>query len=140
MTYLWIKAFHIVAITTFVGGTLTEAVLLAAYPFTDMPPAQQRVAAGVIRKWDRAVTTPAMLLAWISGMRLALGGGWFSSAWLLIKLVFVLALSGLHGLQSGMLRRVAGDAGRLPRRALHLGPLILALVSIVTILVVIKPF
>lgn len=141
MTYLWLKAFHVAAALAFVGGTLAEAVLLAALTPGGTHSAQRRAAAGVAHRWGRRTTTPAMLLVWALAITLALRGGWFSSTWLPMKLVFVVALSGLHGMQSGVLRRLAGDAGRAPSKAQRfVGPLIVAMAAIVAVLVIVKPF
>jgi len=52
----------------------------------------------------------AILLVWALGLTLALQGHWFRSVWLPAKLVIVLALSAWHGVQSGVLRRLAGGA------------------------------
>ena len=59
----------------------------------------QRHAVSAVRAWDQWLTTPAMLLVWGLGLTLALSQGWFFSHWLQVKLVFVLALSALHGVQ-----------------------------------------
>lgn len=64
-----------------------------------------------IRRWDQAVTTPAMLLVWSFGLVVALSGGWLADGWLQAKLVLVVLLSALHGMQSGQLRRLNGGAG-----------------------------
>ena len=141
MIYLWLKALHLAAVMAFVGGLLSQAVFLAALGPADPPSQQQRPSARVVRRWSRGVTTPAMLLTWAFGLALALRGGWFSSLWLPAKLVFVVALSGLHGTQSGALRRLDGGGGRTPMSARHVaGPVILALTAAIAALVVIKPF
>lgn len=141
MTYLWLKALHVAAVLAFVGGTLAEAVFLAALTPTGMHSTRPYTAVDVVRRWSRWVTTPAMLLAWTLGLTLALRGGWFLSTWLPIKLVFVVLLSGLHGLQSGMLRRMAHDPGRTPSKAQRFnGPFIVAATAVIAVLAVLKPF
>ena len=123
MTYLWLKALHVAAALTFVGGTLADALALAG-------------GQSVSRRWSRTVTTPAMLLVWALGLTLALRGGWFSSRWLQVKLAFVVVLSGLHGVQSGLLRRMAG--GRQPPESWHLAaPAIVAMAVAIALLVVV---
>ena len=128
--YIWLKAFHVAAAITFVGGVLGAAVFLAAA----RPGCAE---AGAVHRWDRKVTTPAMLLAWALGLTLALMGGWFRGGWLFAKLAFVVALSGTHGMQSAKLRRLAGGvaAGRSPR----LAPLVVGSVVAIAVLVIVKP-
>ena len=141
MIYLWLKALHIAAVITFVGGLLSQAILLNALRPADPLSGQQRASVQGVRAWSRKVTTPAMLLTWALGLALALRGGWFSSLWLQAKLALVLALSGLHGMQSGALRRLDGGGDRTSTSARHVaGPVILALTAAIAALVVIKPF
>jgi len=64
--------------------------------------------------------------------------GWFSSPWLIIKLVIVVALSGLHGAQSGRLRR-AVQSGQNPILKGASVAIVLAMLVIAT-LAFVKPF
>lgn len=131
--YAWLKALHVASALTFVGGVLATSVFLTA---ADAESADITGAARVMRRWDQAVTTPAMLLVWGFGFTLALSGNWFGEVWLWAKLVFVIALSGIHGIQSGRLRRLAGGADVDPLRAV---PIILASILVIAILAVVKP-
>ncbi len=134
--YPWLKALHVAAAMTFAGGVLGASVYLTTLGAGDEPSLSAHRA---VRAWDRAVTTPAMLIVWALGLTLALRGGWFASGWLPVKLALVSALSGLHGVQSGRLRRLAGS---LPARpgSRAAGPIILCLVAAIAILAVVKPF
>lgn len=137
--YPWLKALHVAAAVTFVGGLLMESVVLAA---TDRSGAQPGLGPFLqaARAWDHRVTGPALLLVWALGLTLALQGHWFRSVWLPAKLVVVLALSALHGVQSGALRRLAGGLAPTPRRERRLaGPAILLALLVVVTLAVLKP-
>lgn len=142
MGYFWLKAFHVAAIVTWTGGMLINALaltLLAAKP----PPyaASDAGLLAAVRRWDRLVTTSAMALAWILGLAMAVWAGWFSSPWFLVKLAVVTALTALHGMQGGALRRMAGETGGPPPAVLGLSaPLTLAAVVVIAVLVVVKPF
>lgn len=132
--YPWLKAMHVASALVFVGGMLAVGIVLASAP---ADPAAGAQTARAVRRWDQWVTTPAMLLVWALGLALALSAGWLDHAWLQAKLVFVLILSGLHGVQSGRLRRLAaggGAGGKAPT-------LLVALVSIlcISVLAVVKP-
>ncbi len=130
--YLWLKALHVAAAITFVGGVLSVAVFLRA-----VGPGHADLVRKV-RRWDQRVTTPAMLLVWALGLSLALTGGWFRDGWLVAKLVFVIALSGVHGVQSAKLRRLAGGRPASPTSAL-IAPAIIGCVITIAVLVVVKP-
>ena len=139
MLYLWLKAFHIVAVVTWVGGLLLVAVALAASG--PRPEGGTTVWLAAVRRWDRQVTSPAMLAAWALGLTLALQGGWFPSGWLTAKLVLVLGLSGFHGVLTGRLRRLApgGHSGlSVPIHGFGAPSILAALLGIV-VLVILKP-
>ena len=111
--YTVLKALHVGAALVFAGGVLATAVLLQAARRLTLA---ARPVARVALRWSRVVTTPAMLLVWSLGLVLGIEGGWFSEPWLQAKLAFVLILSALHGVQSGVLRRWAG--GMVPSPAI----------------------
>jgi putative membrane protein len=134
--YPWLKALHVAAAMTFVGGMLGVAVHLRTPSASDEPsPKAHRI----VRAWDRTVTTPAMLIVWALGLTLVLRGGWFVSGWLAVKLALVAALSVIHGVQSGRLRRLVGGA-ELPSWPRAIAPIILGLLTAIAVLVVAKPF
>ncbi|WP_428393541.1 CopD family protein [Lichenicoccus sp.] len=130
--YTWLKALHLAAAIAFVAGVLGAALFLTA------PRPLDARAALAIHRWDQKVTTPAMLLVWALGLALAFAGGWFHAGWLFAKLVFVVVLSGVHGMQSAALRRLAGGAaGTAPSK--WFAPLIVGCAVAIAILVVVKP-
>jgi putative membrane protein len=130
--YPWLKALHVAVAIVFAGGVLSVSVFLAAVAGA----ADASEIARRVRSYDLAVMTPAMLLVWTFGLALAIGGQWFSELWLQAKLVFVVALSALHGVQSGRLRRLAGGA---PVANLRLVPFVVVAIAVVAVLAVAKP-
>ncbi|WP_454254040.1 CopD family protein, partial [Pseudomonas sp. Marseille-Q7302] len=95
------------------------------------------VAIARVRRWDRAVTTPAMLLVWVLGFMLAMTAHWLADHWLQAKLVLIVILSSLHGVQSGRLRRAENQtlgAGR------SLAPIVLAISMTIAVFAVLKPW
>jgi putative membrane protein len=93
------------------------------------------------RRLLRVIINPAMVATWLLGLWLAYSGGWFAAPWLHVKLMLVLAMSGVHGVLSKYVREFADD--RRPKsqkyfRILNEIPTVL-LVAIV-ILAVVKPF
>ncbi|WP_414448034.1 CopD family protein [Burkholderia sp. 22PA0099] len=134
MLYPWLKALHVAAALMFVGGVSAGALCLSAAPHA----AGAQALAAVLERWDRYVTTPAMLLVWGLGLGLATMGHWFDSGrWLIVKLVLVVLLSGLHGVQSGRLSALRRGAAARPWRA---APAVVVLVAGIAMLAVVKPF
>ncbi len=143
MDYLWLKALHIVAVITWIGGMLAAAVAIAAVSGArdQYEIAGSRAFLAGVRRWDRRVTTPAMLLVWILGLTLASMGHWFPQTWLVAKLAVVLLLSAAHGLLSGNLRKLSlsGQPGS-PAGFRQAAAAVVAAVLVIVVLVVVKPF
>jgi uncharacterized membrane protein len=142
MGYLWLKAFHVAAIVGWIGGMFVSTLFISMLVASSRPPAAGEAwMIQFVRSWEQKVTTPAMLLVWASGMTMAVEAGWFSSRWLMIKLIFVFGLSALHGVQSGVLRRMAQGANRPPPVSLrYSAPAILVAIAAIASLAVVKPF
>ncbi len=117
--YDLVVVLHVSADLVFVFGLLAATLALAALSLQDASELAmdraRRLAAG-LRRWHLAVTTPALALAWICGVGLALQVGWFHSGWLQFKLAIVVALSALHGASSLALRRACGPTPIGPQR------------------------
>jgi uncharacterized membrane protein len=133
--YTWMKAVHVASAFVFIAGVSVLSLILVA----DAPNASHSgPAAARWRRWNRIVVTPAMLLAWVFGLALAMQGHWLGDTWLSAKLALVLLLSGIHGVQSRALRlRAAGRQAGVWR----LMPLIVATAILAILgLAVAKPF
>jgi putative membrane protein len=142
MDYLWLKAMHIVAVVTWIGGMLVVGVTLAAVSGArDRQEIATRSAfLAHVRRWDQRVTSPAMLLVWIFGLALALTGNWFPQPWLLAKLALVLLLSAQHGVLSGRLRRLArSQEPSSPASLRYAAASVVIATFIIVVLVVSKP-
>jgi protoporphyrinogen IX oxidase len=136
---------HLSADIVFIAGLLAASLVLTALSFQSASDlVKERRLVDRMRRWHRAVTTPALLLAWGCGTWLALQAGWFASGWLHVKLVLVIVLSALHGRVSAALRRASASvtqSPQVPDRAWRVAPaLALAGVTAIAWLALMKPF
>ena len=131
MLYELTKAAHLVFLFVWIGGMVAVALALRYPALIHMKP---------LKGYDRTITTPAMILALLFGIWLVVQGGWFTSAWLGMKIVLVLALSGLHGALVGKLRRATSESTEelAPSGAVLL-PAGLLLITLIILLVTTKP-
>ena len=140
--YDLIVLLHISADIVFIFGLVAAALALAALslqPAHTLPKEARLIHA--LRRWHRRVTTAALLIAWACGVWLALRAGWFHSGWLHVKLVLVLALSGLHGALSAALRHAGAPDPAVPSIAWRVAPVLaLGAIGAVIWLAVVKPF
>lgn len=127
---LWLKAIHIISMTIFIGGVLTASLSLKLEcKSTSWVKFEYR--------WDQIMTTPALFITFLSGLILAVSGQWFSSKWLPIKIVFVLILAGIHGIQAKALRQLTNDISKINKQ---LTSTIFICAIFIIILAVIKPY
>lgn len=135
--YPYLVAAHVTAVAILVGCVLAQLRLVRA--IEGDPKETQRAALLALLRLDRAVATPALLAVWILGVWLAVSAGWLPSAWLMVKLALVVAVSALHGVQSGRMRRFLRDgAPAKGAPGAELG--IVAATLAIAILAVVKPF
>lgn len=135
--YPYLVAAHVTAVAFLIGGMLAQERI--AHMVAQRGLKQQVWTFTVLLRLDHQVTTPALLLTWIFGLSLAVWAGWFPSPWLMIKLAFAAALSALHGVQSGRLRRFVRD-GKPAKAIPGTGIGIVVATLTIAILAFVKPF
>lgn len=136
--YSWLKAAHVFAVLVFVGGMILNGFLLL-YLEPGSPQSDRVITAA--RRWNGPVTGVALTFVWILGLTLAYLGNWFADTWLSIKMVLVLFLSAMHGMQSGAYRRMLQSPAQPVSGFLrHSATVTLIFIAIIAILVIVKPF
>jgi len=144
--YLWIKAFHIIAVIAWMAGMLYLPRLFVYHCAAQKGSVQSETFKVMERRLLRAIINPAMVATWLLGLWLTWLGpdsryGWFASGWLQAKLVLVLALSAMHGMLARWAKDFAADRNQHSQnfyRIINEVPTIL-MIGIV-LLVVLKPF
>lgn len=139
MQYEWIVALHIISMVVWVSGLISNGILLgiiANTPSQATGPVVDR-----FRTWDKRITAPAEGLTWLFGITLIVMGGWMSDGWLHIKLLLVVVLSAVHGIQMVTLRKAANaeDVSSRLKLMKNSAWITLALVLLVIGLVELKP-
>jgi putative membrane protein len=90
---------------------------------------------------QRFIMTPAMVVAWISGLWLAWSSFSLSGVWFWLKLVLVLAMSAHHGYQARWRKDFAVGRNRHTARFFRFQNEVPTLLMVgIVILVIIKPF
>ncbi len=139
--YLWVKAFHLIAVITWFAGMFYLPRLFGYHAMGEDDTGRARLAI-MERKLYRGIMTPSAVVAVALGLWLVvLAPGWMTQGWLHVKLALVVVLIGYH-LYCGHLVRAFRE-GRNRRsdvwyRWFNEIP-VLVLVAIV-VLVIVKPF
>jgi protoporphyrinogen IX oxidase len=139
--YLWIKAFHIIAVVTWFAALFYLPRLFVYHAAAEDEVSRERFKV-MERKLYRGIMTPSMLVVVALGIwMLALIPAWMQQGWMHAKLTLVAALIAYHFVCAWHLRQFAQDRNRRSHvyfRWFNEAPVI-ALIAIV-VLVVVKPF
>ena len=141
MLYLWLKAFHVVAVIAWMAGMLYLPRLFV-YHCESVPGSIQSETFKIMeRRLLKAIINPAMIVTWVLGLVLVWQGGWHVSGWLHAKVALVVALSALHGVYARRLKDFAADRNSRPARYYRiLNEVPTVLMIGIVILVIVKPF
>lgn len=138
----WLNALHIIAAIIWIGGIFVMATAAAwcAQAVGKNAPTATALAA-FVRNWSRKVTTPTMIVLWVMGLAMVLAHGQMPHLWLILKLVLVVLLSGIHGMLSATLRRLAGgEITKVPGMVPRATTIVIVAVAVIILLVVFRPF
>lgn len=139
----WVKAFHVISVIAWMAGMLYLPRLFVYHADAETGSVQSETFKVMERRLFRAITTPAMVAAWIFGLWLIhlYGGGLFAQGWIWLKLALVLVLTGYHGLLARHLRAFAHDANTRPARYFRMiNEIPTILMIVIVIAVIVKPF
>jgi protoporphyrinogen IX oxidase len=139
--YLWIKAFHIIAVIMWMAGMLYLPRLFVYHCEATPGSTESERFKMMERKLLRIIINPAMIATWLFGLMLV----WLTRAdqqhWFQLKLILVLAMSGIHGFYAATVKRFARDENTRPQRFYRIINEVPALLIIaIVILAVVKPF
>jgi protoporphyrinogen IX oxidase len=144
--YLWLKAFHIIAVIAWMAGMLYLPRLFVYHCAAEKGSVQSETFKVMERRLLRAIINPAMIATWVLGLALAWLGpdsryGWFASGWLQAKIVLVLALSAMHGMLARWRKDFAADNNRHSQRFYRIiNEVPTVLLVLIVLLAVLKPF
>ncbi|MEP5937679.1 MAG: CopD family protein [Erythrobacter sp.] len=142
MTYLWLKAGHLIFVIFWMAG-LFMLPRLFVYHQEDGPPGSEADATWIERekRLIKIILTPSMIVVWVLGLILAYTTGAFTQGWFHAKLLFVLALTGYQGWMTGYSKKLARGERTLEGKKLRLLNEVPGLAAVlVIILVIARPF
>src|SRR5471032_1345735 len=98
--YLWMKAFHMIAVISWMAGLLYLPRLFVYHAAAKPGSGESETFKVMERRLLNFIMTPAMALSWVLGMVLMFQGHWLGATWFQAKFVLVIVLSGMHGMMS----------------------------------------
>jgi putative membrane protein len=141
MLYLWIKALHVIAVIAWMAALLYLPRLFVYHCEAERGSKQSETFKVMERRLLRFIATPAMLVTWLSGLWLAYDASLFAAGWLHAKLLAVVALSAVHGINAKWLKDFALDRNRRSGRFYRIANEVPTILMIaIVVLVIVKPF
>jgi protoporphyrinogen IX oxidase len=139
--YLWLKALHVLGVIAFMAGMLYLPRLFVYHAGVASRSAASELFKTMERRLEIAIMRPAFVVVIASGLVLAWQGGFFTSAWLIGKLILVAAMSCAYFYLIALRYRFAADENQHSVRFFRILNEIPTLLLIgIVILVVVKPF
>lgn len=141
MTYLWMKAGHIIFMVFWLAGLFMlprQAIYIRDHAPGSEGEAKWAERMGKLRK---IILTPSLIIVWVLGLLLAYTTGAFTQGWFHAKLLLVLVLTGYHGWLVAQTKKMARGERPLTEKQLRMfGEVPGLLLVLIVILVVIRPF
>lgn len=140
MTYLWLKAGHIIFMVFWLAGLfMLPRQMIYLHPAVPESEESKLWAKrmGLLRK---IILTPSIIVVWILGLLLAQTLQVWGEGWLHAKLLLVVALSGFHGYMVAQSKKMATGKRPLSEKQLRLfGEVPGILLALIVVLVIVKP-
>jgi putative membrane protein len=142
--YSIVKAFHIIAVISWMAGMLYLPRLFVYHAETGPHSPMSETFKVMEGRLHKAIIVPAMAATWILGLLLVFAFDVVdirSDGWLHAKLFLVVLLSGFHGALSRWRKDFAADRNRHSARFFRIANEVpTVLMVLIVLLVVIKPF
>ncbi|MEM0907419.1 MAG: protoporphyrinogen oxidase HemJ [Pseudomonadota bacterium] len=141
MIYLWVKALHVLAIISWMAAILYLPRLMVYHVDAPVGSVQSETFKVMERRLLRAIATPAMIVAWITGLTLAGMAGWWVAPWFWLKFAAVAGMTVVHMMMARWVRTFAADANQRSSRYFRIMNEVPTLLMIAAVIfVIVKPF
>ena len=141
--YPWIKSLHVIAVIAWMAGMLYLPRLYVYHSEADVGSDTSETFKLMERRLLRAILNPAMIAAWVFGLLLLATPGVadFESGWLYVKLMAVVAMSGVHGMYARWRKDFErDDNARDAQFYRYWNEIPTALMILIVVMVIARPF
>jgi putative membrane protein len=139
--YEWIKAFHVIAVISWMAGMLYLPRLFVYHCDAEIGSKQSETFKVMERRLLKGIINPAMILTWLLGLYMVWAGHWYSAGWFQAKFVLVLVMSGIHGFFTRCVRDFANDRNIRSQKFYRIiNEIPTVLMICIVMLVIVKPF
>lgn len=140
--YLWIKAFHVIAVIAWMAGMMYLPRLFIYHHQAERGGEAEEKLVVMERRLLKGIINPSIVAVWLlGGLMLYLNPSIMSAPWFWVKFAAVLAISAIHGIYAGAQKKFArGERPRTEKfwRIINEAPFVLMMVAV--IMVIVRPF
>ena len=141
MTYLWLKAGHLIFVIFWMAGLFMLPRYFVYHQESAPGSPEEALWVERERKLHTIILGPSIALVWLLGLALAFTIGAWDQGWFHAKLLVVIALSGYHGWLAGYAKKLARGERPLEGKTLRLLNEVPGVaVAVIVILAIVKPF
>jgi putative membrane protein len=141
MTYLWLKAGHVIFVIFWMAGLFMLPRYLVYHQEAAPGSPEEALWESRERKLLKIILLPSIIVVWVLGILLATSQHLWGEAWLHAKLALVLLLSGYHGWLAGYAKKLACGQRTLTGKQLRLLNEVPGVVAaVIVVLVIVRPF
>jgi protoporphyrinogen IX oxidase len=141
MTYLWLKAGHIIFVIFWMAGLFMLPRFFVYHQEAAPDSPENAVWIDRERKLLKIILWPSLVIVWVLGMLLAVNTGAFREGWFLAKLLLVTGLSLYHFWMADYAQKLARGERSMNGRKLRLVNEVPGIAAaVIVVLVVVKPF
>jgi putative membrane protein len=141
MTYLWLKAGHIIFVIFWMAGLFMLPRYFVYHQEADPASAENALWIEREAKLLKIILWPSLVVVWLLGLGIAMTQGYFAQGWFHAKLLLAAGLTWYHFWLAGYARALARGERRLTGRRLRmLNEVPGVAAALIVVLVVIRPF
>lgn len=141
MTYLWLKAGHVIFVIFWMAGLFMLPRYLVYHQEAAPGSPEEAVWIERTRKLLKIILAPSIVVVWVLGVLMATTADLWAQGWLHAKLLLVLLLSGYHGYMAAYARKLTRGERPLTGKQLRLLNEVPGLAAaLIVVLVIVRPF
>ena len=141
--YFWIKAFHVIAVISWMAGMLYLPRLFVYHADAEKGSELSETLKIMERKLLRFIMNPAMIVTWVLGLSMLFAnmGLMSSGGWMHLKLTAVALLSAFHGYLAKQRKVFLRDENKKTSKFYRkINEIPTVLMILIVVMVIVKPF
>ena len=141
MDYVWVKAFHLIAVMSWMAGLLYLPRLFVYHAMVEAESLRAQTFKLMERRLLRAIMNPAMILSWLLGLWLLhQNPELLVMPWIWVKLTCVVLMTAAHMVFARMRRQLEQDIALSEKAYRWWNEVPTILMVIIVIMAIVEPF